>query len=500
MILKIDPRWSASMTPKASASTAQGRLIVVSNRAPFRIVRKAGKKRIEPTVGGVATTFLHLLEMNGGLWIAWSGGTETPPALEIPPENPRFAINFIGLSEDKIAHYYWGMCNRGLWPLMHMMPQYCHFGARDWAEYRVVNQRFGQRCLGVLEASDTIWIQDFHLALLPALLREGGSKHPIGFFWHIPFPPPDILKILPWHNELLGGMLGADLIGFHTPAHVSAFFECCEKLLGAQVDRESGCVSNGGRTTRVGAFPIGVPARYFEQLGSDPKVKRRVAQIKRGVGVEKIVLGVDRLDYTKGLVKRLEGFERFLERSPQYHKRVTLVQIAVPSRTRVPEYLTLARQVESLVVDIVSRFSTEGWLPIRYLHKQYDPEVLVAYYLSADVALVTPLADGMNLVAKEYVAARSDQDGVLILSELAGAAVELKAALLVNPYDIDEIAGQLRHALELEPAERRRRMGALRATVRKNTLTDWSQSFLEALRSASMARNHRGNQFGVAIR
>ena len=468
--------------------------MVVSNRAPFRVVHDSGARRIEPTVGGVATTFLHLLEMHGGLWIAWSGGTDAPPALEIPPKNSRFSIVFLSLSEERIAHYYWGMCNRGLWPLMHTMPQYCQYGARDWAEYRVVNRRFGQRCLGQLQANDTIWIQDFHLALLPALLREGGSKHPIGFIWHIPFPEADILRLLPWHRELLEGMLGADLIGFHTPAHVWAFLDCCEKLLESRVDHESGCVFRGGKTTQVGAFPIGVPVGYFERMGSDPKVKRRVAQIKRGVGVEKIVLGVDRLDYTKGLVQRLQGFERFLERNPKYHKRVTLVQIAVPSRTRVPEYLTLARQVENLVVHIVTKFSTEGWLPIRYLYKQYNPEVLVAYYLAADVALVTPLADGMNLVAKEYVAARSDQGGVLILSELAGAAVELKAALQVNPYDIDQIAGELRHALELEPGEQRRRMGALRASVQKNTLAQWSQSFLEALHAASMARGRRSQE------
>jgi trehalose 6-phosphate synthase/phosphatase len=488
------------MSPQASAFRSKDRLIVVSNRAPFRVVQEAGRKRIEPTVGGVATTFLHLLELHGGLWIAWSGGTETPPALEIPAEDPRFSIVFLGLSEKRIAHYYWGMCNRGLWPLMHTMPQYCQFGARDWTEYRAVNRRFGEECLEHLQAGDTIWIQDFHLALLPAILREGGAKQPIGFFWHIPFPPAEILKILPWHKELLGGMLGADLIGFHTPAHASAFLDCCEKLIESRVDRASGRVFSDGWRTRVGAFPIGVPTAYFERMSSDAKVKRRQAQIKRGVGVEKIVLGVDRLDYTKGLLQRLEGFERFLEDNPQYHKRVTLVQIAVPSRTRVPEYLTLARQVQNLVVHIVTRFSTEGWLPIRYLYKQYDPEVLVAYYEAADVALVTPLADGMNLVAKEYVAARCDQGGVLILSELAGAAVELKAALQVNPYDIDQIASELRHALEIEPDEQRRRMRALRATVEKNTIAEWSARFLEALHAAEMDRDQQGKEYGVGIR
>src|SRR5215469_2412318 len=472
------------MTPTSSAFRSEGRLVIVSNRAPFRVVREAGTRRIEPTVGGVATTFLHLLELYGGLWIAWSGGSDAPPVLEIPGKNAQFSIVFLGLSEKRIAHYYWGMCNRGLWPLMHMMPQYCHFSSRDWAEYRVVNRRFGQRCLGLLHATDTIWIQDFHLALLPRLLRRAGSRQPIGFFWHIPFPPPDILKILPWHKELLEGMLGADLIGFHTTAHASAFFDCCEKLLGSRVDRERGCVFSGGWITKVGAYPIGVPEGYFQRLGSDPKVERRLAQIKRGVGVEKIVLGVDRLDYTKGIVQRLEAFERFLEENPQYHKRVTLVQIAVPSRTRVPEYLTLARQIEGLIVNIVTRFSTEGWLPIRYLHKQYDPEVLVAYYLAADIALVTPLADGMNLVAKEFVATHSRDDGVLILSELAGAAVELKDALLVNPYDSDQIARELKHALEMDEDERGRRMRALRQVVEDNTLGKWSQAFLYALHAA----------------
>lgn len=462
--------------------------MIVSNRAPFRIIREAGTRRIEPTVGGVATSFMHLLELHGGLWIAWSGGTDTPPALKVPAANQQFSIVFIGLSEDRIAHYYWGMCNRGLWPLMHMMPQYCHFGAQDWAEYRVVNRRFGQRCRALLRAKDTVWIQDFHLALLPTLLRQAGSKQAIGFFWHIPFPPADILKILPWHRELLEGMLGADLIGFHTPAHASAFFDCCEKLLGSRVDREKGRVFGNGRTTRVGAYPMGVPTGYFQRLSSNPKVERRLAHIKRAVRVEKIVLGVDRLDYTKGLPLRLEAFERFLEKNPEYHKRVTLVQIAVPSRTRVPEYRALARQVENLVAHIVTRFSTDGWLPIRYIYKQYDPQVLVAYYLAADVALVTPLADGMNLVAKEYVATRSDDGGALILSELAGAAVELKAALMVNPYNIDQIASQLQHALELEPEEQLSRMCALRATVKKNTLTDWSRSFLNALNAAKTAR------------
>jgi trehalose 6-phosphate synthase/phosphatase len=250
-------------------------------------------------------------------------------------------------------------------------------------------------------------------------------------------------------------------------------------------------VFHQNRTTKVGAYPIGVPVNFFQRLGSDPKVKRRLARITRTVNVERTILGVDRLDYTKGLVQRLQGYERFLERNPQYHKRVTLVQIAVPSRTRVPEYRALRRQVEELVAHIVARFSIEGWLPIRYLYRQYDPEVLVAYYLAADIALVTPLADGMNLVAKEYVAAHGNDDGVLILSEFAGAAVELKDALLVDPREVDQIARRLKDALEIEESERHRRMQALRAVVERGTLTQWSQAFLDGLQEAKVSARSR---------
>ena len=465
--------------------------MIVSNRAPFRIVREAGRERIEPTVGGVATTFLHLLDTHGGLWIAWSGGTETPASLKVPSRNRPFSINFIGLSESQISHYYWNTCNRGLWPLMHTMPRECHFGTRDWRSYREVNELFAQSCARQLEVGGTVWIQDFHLALVPGLLRHWKPLLPIGLFWHVPFPTEALLRNLAWTQELLTGMLGADLIGFHTAAYVSNFLDSCQSILGLAIDRKSGCVFHQNRTTRAGAYPIGVPVSFFQRLGSDPKVKRRLARIKRTVNVERTILGVDRLDYTKGLVQRLQGFERFLERNPQYHKRVTLVQIAVPSRTRVPEYRVLRRQVEELVAHIVARFSIEGWLPIRYLYRQYDPEVLVAYYLAADIALVTPLADGMNLVAKEYVAAHGSDDGVLILSEFAGAAVELKDALLVNPREVDQIARRLKDALEIEESERRRRMQALRAVVERGTLTQWSQAFLDGLQEAKVSARSR---------
>jgi trehalose 6-phosphate synthase/phosphatase len=276
-------------------------------------------------------------------------------------------------------------------------------------------------------------------------------------------------------------MLGADLIGFHTPGYAEHFIDCCARICGSQVDRRAGLVSWQGRTVRVASFPLGIPADYFAGLARGERVQARVRRIKTALGAPIMVLGVDRLDYTKGILERVEGFERFLELNPAYHKRVALVQIAVPSRTKVEDYARLKRQLDELVGRVVGRFSSEGWVPIRYLYTQFGAEELVSYYQAADVALLTPLRDGMNLVAKEYIASRNDDRGALILSEFAGAAEELKEALLINPYDIDAIAGALKQALTMSEEERRSRMGQLRARVHRNNLDAWSHNFLGAL-------------------
>jgi trehalose 6-phosphate synthase/phosphatase len=462
-----------------------GRLIVVSNRAPVRIVHKGEQTRVETTVGGVATAFVQLLEKYGGLWIAWSGGTEE---LNVPPAERRFSMHLKGLRESEITQYYWGMCNRGLWPLMHQMTQYCRFNAREWNTYRHVNESFAAGCAALATSADTVWIQDFHLALMPAYLRRHAPELPVGIFWHVPFPPPEVMMQFPWQAELLAGMLGADLIGFQTDTDTQAFLRCCQTLGSATVDYENATVAQGGRIVRAATFPIGAPVDYFERLAADPHAARRLRQIRRAVKVEKLIVGVDRLDYTKGLFERLTAFERFLERHPRYEGRVTMLQIAVPSRTRVPEYMMLRRQIEEKVARIVARFFRPGWLPVRYLYKQYPPETLAAYYLAADVAMVTPLRDGMNLVAKEYVATRTDCNGVLVLSNRAGAAQELIEALMVDPTDIDQMVAVLKQALELEPDERKSRMRALRARVKANTLEHWSDEFLAALQHSRHAR------------
>jgi trehalose 6-phosphate synthase/phosphatase len=456
-------------------------LVVMSNRAPIKVVCEEGEERIEPTVGGVGTTFLRLLERHGGLWIAWNGGQKTPPRLALPTDNPRFELSFVELSERDVSQYYYGMCNRALWPLMHFMISNCHFNGAHWRQYRAVNDLFAASAIEQAGHGDALWIQDFHLALTPRIIRARRKDLAIGIFWHVPFPPVELYRVFPWRGELLMGMLGSDLIGFHCDSYVTHFLNSCRKVLGAQIDEDTGEVHFEGRTSRVATFPLGIPVDYFEAIAGSSRTLQKTARIRRGLRSEVVVLGVDRLDYTKGILERLLGFERFLERNPDYHHRVTLVLIAVPSRTKVTEYAALKRQLDEAVGRVVGRFSSDGWVPIRYLYTQFGAEDLIAYYQAADIALLTPLRDGMNLVAKEFIASHPADDAVLILSEFAGAAEELTDALLVNPYNTDAIADRIREALEMRAEARGERMRALRAKIRGNNLERWSANFLTAL-------------------
>jgi alpha,alpha-trehalose-phosphate synthase [UDP-forming] len=373
------------------------------------------------------------------------------------------------------------MCNRGLWPLMHLMPQNCHFRSQHWNNYKSVNDLFAKVTDAQATDRDRVWIQDFHLALVPAALRARRPSLPIGLFWHVPFPPESFFRIFPWRRELLEGMLGADLIGFHTTGYADHFLQCCAGICGLEVDHAEGLVSWQGRTVRVQGFPLGIPADYFAQLAQTERVQARGRRIKTSLGVPTMILGVDRLDYTKGILERVESFERFLELNPSYHKRVALVQIAVPSRTKVDDYARLKRQLDEIVGRVVGRFSSEGWVPIRYLYTQFGAEELVSYYQAADVALLTPLRDGMNLVAKEYVACRVNATGALVLSEFAGAAGELRDAILVNPHDLDGLKQAIRHAVHLDPTEGTARMRRMRRIVRRHDVQAWARAFLTAL-------------------
>jgi trehalose 6-phosphate synthase/phosphatase len=355
---------------------------------------------------------------------------------------------------------------------LHCFPERTRFDRRDWDTYDQVNRRFAEATAQERHGTDLIWVHDYHLMRTPIHLRRLAQDARIAFFMHIPFPPYDIFRLIPWHRELLNGMLASDVIGFHVRAYAENFLDCVERLLPARVEAQWGLVEHGERTVQVGAFPLGIDFELFDLRA------RNVLRQPRREG--KVVLGVDRLDYTKGIPQRIRAFERLLELHLEHREKVMLLQIAVPSRFQVAEYQDLKSEIDELVGRVNGRFATETWSPIRYLYRSVSPERLSALYRDANVALVTPLRDGMNLVAKEYVASQVDDPGVLILSRLAGAAETMREAILVNPYNLDGTADALHRALTMDEPERRSRMVALRGRERRYNLDSWCREVLEA--------------------
>ena len=434
-----------------------------------------------PTVGGLVSALTPVFKAAGrGLWIAWSGsaGRLPHPRVELPPEDPCFTLRLVHLSERDVSGSYYGFSNRGLWPLSHYFVGRCQFRSEQWQSYERVNEIFAAAVLEELRPHDLVWVQDFQLATLPARVRAARPDIPVGLFWHVPFPEPSVFGILPWRRTLLEGMLGSDVIGFHLQSYARNFLACVERFTDAAVDHDRGTVQMDGHEVRVVAWPIGIEADLYESLARRPETELRAGRIRRQLGSAKMILGVDRLDYTKGILERLHGFERLLEHSPAFRGQVTFFQIAVPSRERVEEYRRMKREIDEAVGRISGRFTTGGWVPIRYVYQSMAPPELTAHYVAADLALVTPLRDGMNLVAKEYVASRVHDDGTLILSEFAGAAEDLPEAVRVNPYNMDDVAEQIRHALTMPLEEIRQRMTALRARVKVHDIRWWLRGFL----------------------
>jgi trehalose 6-phosphate synthase len=478
--MRIATLWAVSYG-EITRQLGDRRLVVVSNRAPVD-VRRGPERRIVPTVGGMVSALTPVFKAAGrGLWIAWSGsasGRLPQHRVDLPPDDPSFTLRFVHLTERDVSGSYYGFANRGLWPLAHYFVGRCQFRSEQWQTYERVNGIFASAVLEELRPRDLLWVQDFQLATVPAKVRAARPDVPVGFFWHVPFPEPSVFGILPWRRQLLEGMLGSDVIGFHLQSYARNFLACVERFTTATVDHDRGIVSLAGRQTRVVAWPIGIDAEEYERLARSPEIELRAGRIRRQLGSAKMILGVDRLDYTKGILERLHGFERLLEHSPGFRRQVTLFQIAVPSRERVEEYRRMKREIDEAVGRISGRFTAEGWVPIRYVYQSMAPPELTAHYVAADLALVTPLRDGMNLVAKEYVASRVHDDGTLILSEFAGASEDLPEAIRVNPYNSDDVAEQIRHALGMPLAETRARMAALRARVRAHDIRWWLRGFL----------------------
>ncbi len=424
-------------------------------------------------------------------WVGWPGGTPSSDEQRalLNQKLAEHSATPVYLSAQEAERFYEGMSNSVIWPLFHYLVDRMPLFVRDFDEYRAVNERFADTICAQASEEDLIWIHDYHLLLLPKILRERLPRARIGFFLHIPFPSSEIFRLLPHREELLRGLLGANLIGFHTFGYARHFSDALLGNLG--IEPELDRVDVEGRNVSIGVFPMGIDVQSFERLANSPELPERVAELRRAQGVEQLILGVDRLDYTKGIPRKLLAVERLLERSPQYRGKVRLLQIAVPSRENVAEYKSLRADVEGLVGRINGSSGSLHDAPIHYLYKPLTSDELIASYRAAEIMVVTPLRDGMNLVAKEYVASRTDGDGVLVLSELAGAASELGEALTVNPYDVESLAISLDRALSMPESERRERMSALRDKVRARPVELWAQSFVDTLAAGERAPEPR---------
>lgn len=466
------------------------RTILVSNRLPITVKADHDVLTVLRSPGGLAAGLKGPHQNSGGLWVGWPGdvsrlGREQVAALERQLRDLRLVPIYLTPSE--VGHYYEGFSNGVLWPLFHYLLDRMKLDSRgaDWESYKSINRRFAELIAAHHQPGDLIWVHDYQLCLVPALLRQLIPTAKIGFFLHIPFPASEVFRILPCRAAILEGILGADLIGFHTFSYLRNFSTSLLRLLGIDADIDR--VPVGGRDVRLGVFPIGVDAPAFEALANSPEVQAEAATIQRSADGRKLILGIDRLDYTKGMPRRLLAMERFLEREPTWRGRIRYVQVAVPSREKIAAYEQLRQQVHDIVSRINGLYGTATDVPIHYLYRGFNERQVAAFYRSADVMLVNPLRDGMNLVAKEFVACRSDEDGVLILSEFAGAAVQLDQALRINPYDIEATAEAIKKALTMPREERRSRMKALRARVAHDDIHHWARSFLDALDESQVA-------------
>ncbi len=463
---------------------AKQRMVVVSNRLPVAIEQKADGLHLEPSSGGLVTALRPLLKDCAGTWVGWPGTDASPEVERVLEEHSRmnnFALKPVFMTAKERSRFYCGFSNEVLWPLFHDLQSRCNFDPTYWDTHLTVNRRYAEKAAGEARPGDLIWVHDYHLMSSARSLRELGVKERLAYFHHIPFPGPDIFEKLPWREEILTALLDFDEVGFQTLRDRRNFVACLRRFVkGAEVRHrgEHLMIEEPGRNTLVGAFPISIDFEEFAQGASDDSVTARAAEIVRGTGDGRILLGVDRLDYTKGIPERLAAYRYLLEFHPDLRRRVTLVQVVVPSREDIPKYRELKAQIQRMVSEINGHYGEPGWVPIHYIHRSLDRPELLAYYRAANVALVTPLKDGMNLVSKEYCAARVDNDGVLVLSEFAGAAFQLhQGALLVNPYHTRAVAQAIRRACEMPLREQRTRMRKLRARIRQDDIYRWRDAF-----------------------
>jgi len=487
--------WTAErLSVQLRTRLDEGHLFVVSNREPYMHQRNGKAVDVVVPPSGLVTALEPVLNACDGTWIAHGSGSadaevvDTHDRLRVPPDDPRYTLRRVWLTKEEEEGYYYGFANEGLWPLCHIAHTRPLFRATDWRYYQEVNRKFMTAVLEEIEnvAKPVVLVQDYHFALLPRMIKEKRPDARVAIFWHIPWPNPEAFGICPWQRQLVDGLLGADLIGFHIQSHCNNFLETVDRVVESRVDWEHFSALRQDHRTLVRPFPISVNFTdddVAESNNNEGSTYLERSALLRSLGVEAkfMGIGVDRVDYTKGILERFLAIERFLEKFPSYQGKFSFVQIGAPSRTHIKRYHDLLAEVEAEAERINWRFQGGKWKPIVFLKRQHSHQEIEPYYRAADLCLVTSLHDGMNLVAKEFLAARRDERGVLILSQFTGAARELRDALLVNPYDTDQTAEAIRAALEMEPEEKQLRVHRMRKIIREHNIYHWAGNLITEL-------------------
>ncbi|MBD09562.1 MAG: bifunctional alpha,alpha-trehalose-phosphate synthase (UDP-forming)/trehalose-phosphatase [Flavobacteriaceae bacterium] len=473
--------------------------IIVSNRLPLQVSIQENSLEIVPSVGGLAIGMKSVHAEGNGIWIGWSGIPENELSSELSNEVQSKIRNekcvSVPLTNQDIEEYYEGFSNRALWPLFHYFMEYSKFEQNEWEAYKRVNEKFAEVVIDNLEDGDTVWVHDYQLLLLPQLIKDRNPNTTIGFFLHIPFPSYEIFRTFPWREEILTGMLGADLLGFHTYDYERHFLSSVKRIL--RLDVQFNEISYHDRIIKVDSFPMGIDYdKFYNAALEHHNESREKSDLRKRLEEhitedKKLILSIDRMDYTKGIPNRIKAFEYFLDTYPEYKEKVRLVMLAVPSRSNVPQYQKLKRETDELVGRINGKFATVSWTPIWYFYRSLPFDDLIDLYISSDVALITPIRDGMNLVAKEYVATRTNGNGVLILSEMAGASKEMNEALLINPNSYEAFAVNLKRALTMPLEEQKTRIKFLQKRLKRYDVEKWADEFLKSLESTKNVKNQK---------
>lgn len=463
------------------------RLVIISNRLPIVIEGEGDKLNLKEGSGGLTTALAPVLRNRGGVWIGWPGGTDLNEQVvtdlcKSSRKKQGYLFSPVFLSKEEVSLYYEGFSNEIIWPLFHDLQSQCHFVPEYWQAYQNVNKKFAKAVIDNTLPNDYIWVHDYHLMLLGQELRYSGLNQKIGFFLHIPFPPLDIFLKLPWRFQIINALLQYDLIGFQTKRDRRNFIQCVKTLMKdvrTVNNRSMHTCKIGPREVRVGTFPISIDFHEFSIMAGSKEVSEEIGTLKKATLNQSLVFSVDRLDYTKGIVYRLGAINRFLANFPEYHKKVQFIQLIIPSRAEIPKYHQLKEEIDRLVGEINSQYTHEGWVPIHHLYRSFNRQELITHYRSSDLMLITPVKDGMNLVSKEYIAANTDEKGIVILSEFAGAAAQLyHEAILINPYDSIGISEAINTAMKMPLPERKKRMRKMRREVKKYDIFWWVETYL----------------------